>query len=308
MDNNKAVAATFTRNCVSPGDLITYSMTGTGSTDVNFKITNNSSLDIELLTMVVDWDNHGAEDSMENIFFGSQPQSDLERNVDPRDQIYRHILWINGRQASAGSSPKAPLPPFALNSATKSIQPIFGRSLTAMCAPVDGGKTSEKDMKALKSLIALAWILSLVFLCLPVQLGQAVSGPGAAVNSAATYDFNLLEPFQSGFLINRELTLPITIKNTGSSVDQYSVTCTKESGGDDWSASLVNNLGQIFANTCLDGSLLYPASPRRREPDCLYRVCKLPFRHPSAIIYALTSPLPRGTTPISLPVCSGRGR
>ena len=116
----------------------------------------------------------------------------------------------------------------------------------------------KKILKALKSLIVLGWILSLVFLCLPVQLGQAVSGPGAAVNSAATYDFNLLEPFQSGFLINRELSLPITIENTGSSVDQYSVTCTKESGGDDWSASLVNNLGQILANTCLVGSYFTP--------------------------------------------------
>ena len=68
MDDNKAVAATFTRNCV-PSSLITVTLAGgIGSSTVNFTITNNSSLDIEMLSMVVRATNGK---KLDYIYFGS---------------------------------------------------------------------------------------------------------------------------------------------------------------------------------------------------------------------------------------------
>ena len=119
----------------------------------------------------------------------------------------------------------------------------------------------KKTLRALKSLIAFGWIISSVFLCLPVQVGQAVSGPATTGNSVSTYGVNLLEPFQSGFLLNNVLSLPLTIQNTGDSVDQFSVVCVKVSGGNDWSVSLVNSSEEQLIASCLAGSYSTPPVP-----------------------------------------------
>ncbi len=119
----------------------------------------------------------------------------------------------------------------------------------------------NKTLRALKSLIAVGWIISTVFLCLPVQVGQAVSGPGAAGNSVSTYGINLLEPFQSGFLLNHVISLPLTIQNTGDSTDHYSVVCAKESGGFNWSASLASSSKEQLTANCLVDSYSTPPVP-----------------------------------------------
>ncbi len=98
MDNNKAVAATFTRNCVSPTLISLTLIGGTGSTDVSFKITNNSDLDIELLSMVVRWEKPGFDGSMENIFIGNNPDPIWSWNIVTKSNFQPYLVnqWAPG--------------------------------------------------------------------------------------------------------------------------------------------------------------------------------------------------------------------
>ena len=108
-------------------------------------------------------------------------------------------------------------------------------------------------MRILKSLIAFASMIVMVAIGLPAQVGQA-STPAGSGNTVTTYSFNLLDPFMSGFVVNRVVTLPVTIKNTGTSPDQYGVACSRVSGEDNWSARLMDSEGEQLFASCLTGT------------------------------------------------------
>ena len=94
MDDNKAVAATFTRNCVSPS-LISVTMSGgIGSKDVNFNIANNSSLDITLLSMVVRWTTNGGK--LQGIYFGSDPTPIWSGSIHENSSPFLVSIWATG--------------------------------------------------------------------------------------------------------------------------------------------------------------------------------------------------------------------
>ena len=117
-----------------------------------------------------------------------------------------------------------------------SIQPQsrFGRSwpitFSNVCSRTDGGKPVKKILRS----IEIADCVGVdPFIGLPMPARPAGTG-GLRTRRSGQQRGNLWlqssGPFQSGFLINRVVILPITIENTGSSADQYAVTCTKESG------------------------------------------------------------------------------
>ena len=94
MDDNKAVAATFTRDCVSPS-LISVTMSGgIGSEEVIFNVANNSDLDITLLSMVVGWTTNGGQ--LKAIYFGGNPTPIWSGSIHENSSPFLVSSWEPG--------------------------------------------------------------------------------------------------------------------------------------------------------------------------------------------------------------------
>lgn len=68
----------------------------------------------------------------------------------------------------------------------------------------------------------------------------------------ASYRLKALPPFKSGFLRNRTLTLPVTVKNTSDPsypADIYNVTASRVGGATDWTVTLLDQNGAALTDS-----------------------------------------------------------